>query len=251
MKHFLFLFFLSFSSLSFSQIWCRTGAVWYYTHYSPSASLYTRHTYLKDTVLSGKNCNKIEYYTQGFGMFGPASSYGNPYYTYVNGNVIYLLDQSTSNFDTLFYFGASIGDKWKLAPKSMSNCNNSIVNVIDTGHYIIQSQKLKWIYVQVNAIANFGPYSFNDTLIERIGCRSRYFYFYQDICQTLWDQEKGGPLRCYSDDQILNYKYNFSQACNYYYTGMPKNNLKNLLRYFQTPRVISSILKIIFREILN
>lgn len=210
----LYILLLFISVKSFSQIWCYPGATWHFWHYNVTASLYTKHTYVYDTIILGKPCNKIAYYTQGFGMFGPVSYFGSPYFTYVNSNVVYLLDQSTNNFDTLFNYGAVIGDSWSLAPKSVSVCANSKVSVLDTGHVIIQSKFLKWLKVNIQV----GTNNQIDTIIERIGCLNEYFYYFQDICPTVVDQEKGGPLRCYNDSQIINYRHMYTQACNYYYS---------------------------------
>jgi hypothetical protein len=206
-----------------AQVWCRPGATWHYTHYSPSASLYTKLTYIKDTFMLSKNCNKISYYTQGYGIIGPVSQNGPAIYTHVNGNVVYILDVTgtTNNFDTLFNYGANIGDSWHLTPKSFTNCAKSKVTVLDTGHVFIQSQYLKWLKVNVNSYNAFSstPFPFTDTIFERIGCVQYYFYDPQDVCPTQTDSDKGGPLRCYDDNQISGYK-RVTTACNYYYTGL-------------------------------
>lgn len=204
---------------SSAQIWCRPGATWHFTHYSPSASLYTRLNYIKDTLILSKNCNRISYYTQGFGMFGPVSYYGQNIHTHISGNVVYILDVTgtTNDFDTLFNYGANIGDSWYMAPKSMTNCANSKITVADTGHVFIQSQYLKWLKVNVNGYSYSGPTFFTDTIFERIGCVLKYFYYPQDICPNIVDSEKGGPLRCYDDNQIIGYK-RIGSVCNYYYS---------------------------------
>lgn len=202
-----------------AQIWCRPGATWHFTHYNVAASLYTRLNYVKDTLLLGKNCNKITYYTQGLGMFGPVSYYGQNIYTHVNSNVVYILDVTgtTNNFDTLFHYGANIGDSWYMAPKSMSNCANSKITVVDTGHVYIQAQYLKWLKVNVNGYPFSSSTFFTDTIFERIGCVLNYFYSHLDICPHIADMEKGGPLRCYDDNQIVGYNRTGS-SCNYYYS---------------------------------
>lgn len=209
-----------------AQIWCRPGAVWHYTHYSSFASLYTKLTYIKDTLMFSKNCNKINYYTQGYGIMGPVSQNSSPIYTNVNGNVVYILDVTgtTTNFDTLFNYGANIGDSWHLAPKSLTTCAKSKVTVTDTGHIFIQSQYLKWLKVNVTAY-NFASsfYSYTDTIFERIGCVIDYLYDPQDVCPTQTDSDKGGPLRCYDDNQIIGYK-RVTIACNYFVTDVEEKN---------------------------
>ncbi len=205
---------------SFSQIWCYPGATWHYTHYNSMASMYTKHEYVYDTIISTKLCNKITYYTQGYGTSGPIAYFSTPIFTHINGNVIYIKDQFTSNFDTLFNYGAVPGNTWLLAPKSVSTCISSKATVADTGHFYIQSQYLKWLKVNVNGVINF-----TDTIVERIGSLNRYFYFFGDVCPTAPDQDKGGPLRCYDDNQIIGYK-RYSAPCNYFYspTSIQLNN---------------------------
>lgn len=237
--------FVLLTKFSFGQVWCYPGATWYYTHYNVSASLYTKHTYVKDTIISTKLCNKITYYTQGYGMFGAVSYFGFPIYTHVNNNVVYLLDQSTNNFDTLFNFNGVIGDSWRLAPKSVSTCVNSKVTIADTGHFTIQGKYLKWLKVNVTGNSNF-----SDTIIERIGCINKYFFDKGDVCPIYVDSEKGGPLRCYDDNQIVNYKHNYSQACNYYYsTGI--NNYDINYDFSVIPNPSSGLVEIISSLIRN
>ncbi|MBP7808751.1 MAG: T9SS type A sorting domain-containing protein [Bacteroidia bacterium] len=211
-----------------SQIWCRPGATWHYTHNTaPSSSAYTRLNYIKDTLISSKNCNKISYYTQGHNFSIPFAFYGPYIYTHVNGNVVYIQDVTgtTTNFDTLFNYGANIGDSWHLTPKSFTNCAKSKVTVTDTGHVFIQSQYLKWLKVSVGRYAfNMPtPFFFTDTIFERLGCVQYYFYNPQDVCPTQTDSDKGGPLRCYDDNQISGYK-RVTVACNYFVTDVEENN---------------------------
>ncbi len=237
MKKLLLSFFILNALVSNSQIWCRPGATWHFTHYNVTASLITRLNYVKDTVIFGKNCNEITYYTQGFGMSGPVSYYGPNIYTHVSGNVVYILDVTgtTNNFDTLFNYGANIGDSWFMAPKSMSNCSNSKITVVDTGHVFIQSQYLKWLKVNVNGYSYSSSTFFTDTIFERIGCVLKYFYYPQDICPNIVDSEKGGPLRCYDDNQISGYK-RITASCNpYASTEIDEKNLSSSFYVYPNP----------------
>lgn len=211
-----------------AQIWCHPGATWHFTHNTaPSSSAFTRLNYLKDTLISSMNCNKISYYSQGHNFSIPFAAYGPYIYTHVNGNVVYIQDVTgtTANFDTLFNYGANIGDSWHLTPKSLTNCAISKVTVTDTGHVFIQSQYLKWLKVSVGRYAfNIPtPYFFTDTIFERLGCVQYYFYDPQDVCPTQTDSDKGGPLRCYDDTQISGYK-RVTFACNYFVTDVAEKN---------------------------
>lgn len=193
---------------SFSQSWCYPGASWYYTRNNAFSSGYSNLNYVYDTVIAGKNCNKITKFYQGNSTGGPFAVYGTSIFTYLNNNVVYIKDVTgaTSNFDTLFNYGAAIGDKWSLAPSSWTTCSNSRVTVQDTGRSNIMGKWLKWFKVSIQS--NIGTSM--DTIYERIGCLVNYMLYPGDVCPKSYDTEDGGPLRCYSDNQIAGYRHNFS-----------------------------------------
>lgn len=212
------LFFISLNA----QVWCPVGATWYYTRVNLSNYAYCKHTYTTDVVVGGKLCNKIDFSVTGVSQSGPFSGTATPYYTYVNNNVVYLYDAGANDFDTLFNYSANIGDFWKLAtPNSNTFCASLHIDVVDTGHKNISGVNLKWLKVNITD----GNTTVPDTIFERFGCLKLYMY----DCPTMFDIDfqKGGPLRCYSDIQILNYNKT-NKTCNYLPdVGVNENSLSS------------------------
>jgi hypothetical protein len=232
----LLLFLTLFLSLNNSaQSWCTPGSVWHFGDYFVAGSGYKRMEYLYDTLIAGNTCNKIKVLRIGFGSMG---FYSNTsfMYTYANNNVVYLKDANSSNFDTLYYFNATIGNKWRTAPTSMAACAASYVTVLDTGHTIIQGQNLKWYTISYTLSPSVVSYAPNDTVFERLGAVLSYPYYWGNICATYYDADIGGPLRCFTDNQINDYRRNYSGPCDYLYVSLNEQPLSgNFNRLYPNP----------------
>lgn len=194
-----------------AQAWCAKGATWYFDHWNlVTGAGYVKWTYLdNNAVIDNKVCNRFLLQT-----VGGRNSYGDHYFTYYNNKVVYYLYDGGSAYvyDTLYDFNAKPGDKWRMSPTYRPQCSAGKVNVLDTGSNIIAGQKLKWLKVQYTSSMR----NFSDTIYERIGAIKAYPYHFFNVCPSGADNEWGGPLRCYSDNQILNYIKDYSQACDYY-----------------------------------
>jgi len=186
-----------------AQTWCPAGATWHYGFYNG----YTKLQYTSDTIINSIACKKIESYSEWYWAGILHTNNENNYYTYSDIGVNYIYNNrfGQNRFDTLFNINAQIGDNWKM-PLTDTLCNDSIntVTVIDTGHTVINSQVLKWLYVKINDNP-IGGYSL-DTIIENFGYTKRFFYYY-DYC-SLYEGFDYYSLRCYSDN-IFGY-YNFT-----------------------------------------
>jgi hypothetical protein len=200
-----------------AQVWCTPGSTWRFNHFSMSASGYKVLEYQGDTMLAGKLCNKLyERRFTGPSNF-PPNYFNRYYYTYVNNDVVYLLDQTGGNFDTLYNFKANIGDQWRLPPVSHPKCAGSHVTVTDTGHVIIQGQSLRSFTVsQVQVQPRLGCPGLFGAVYERIGATECYPYYPYNMCSWSTDSFNGGPLHCFADNQIIDYKYNFTGSCDMY-----------------------------------
>ncbi len=213
MKKFLFISFL-FSSICAirAQSWCHQGAEWYYTKISQSQPTYLKITYAGTVTVNSYTCQQLDclYGTLNSSNMPVYSSTSACYYTYISNNIVYLAIDNTSTFDTLYNFDAVPGDKWLLPDNNVIglSCVKSKLTVADTGHRVIQGVNLKWLKV---TISNGSPIL--DTIYERFGLKQN-FYLSFDVCSSSHDNWAGGPLRCYSDNQISNYK-NVSFACDY------------------------------------
>jgi hypothetical protein len=212
-----------------AQIWCTPSSEWYFTHSTFGQYGYKKWNYLYDTLIAGKNCNKIRDNTVFYSPSPPTNYNFNEYlFTYVTNSVVFIKDvvqTGTNNFDTLFNFNGAIGSKWRMAPTSMTGCAASFVTVLDTGRSTIQGQSLKWLKLNYTYNGNFNL-NFNDTVYERLGAFKYYPYWPQNICPTQTDSEKGGPLRCFSDNLINGYVHTWTNTCNYYYNGVGENALE-------------------------
>jgi len=249
MKKYILLFFalIFIIKISKAQSWCPPNAEWYFTgNFAFSTGGYVKHTFTNTITINSLQCQKINYYSQrcsfpGYSILTTSKNY----YTHFNNNVVYLYDTISNNFDTLFNYNAIIGSKWSLPNKSELNCNKARILVTDTGHNIIQGVNLKWFKVTVNTyfLTNTTPVLLYDTIYERIGCLYSYFYSKYDVCSPATDSDQGGALRCYSDNQISNYK-KYSGACNYYFipTVVNENKLQNAVKVYPNP--IKDILNI-------
>ncbi len=231
---------ITFSTTLKSQSWCYPGAQWYYTsNYSFSSMGYIKHTFTNTVTINSLTCQKIAFLAQHFSYYtNSVSTFSSDYYTYFNNNVVYLYDATSTNFDTLFNYNAVIGSKWSLPNKSTANCSNSRVTVTDTGHHVIQGVNLKWFKVSISAYQYTftSPLISTDTIYERLGCVMKYFFNPGEMCPTYTDGEIGGPLRCYSDNQISNYNRT-AGPCNYYYipTGLKENGFLENLKAYPNP----------------
>jgi len=232
------LLFLAFSLPLTSQVWCTPNSEWYFSHSNFGIYGYKKSNYLYDTLIAGKNCNKIKVNTVGYSMVPPNNFNLTDYlYTYINNKVVYIKDvmqPGTNNFDTIFNFNAAIGSKWRMAPTSVSACAMSFVTVLDTGRRTIQGLSLKWL--KVNYTNNGGlPLNVNDTIYERLGGLFIYPYWPGNTCPTTTDAGAGGPLRCFSDNQIINHKNNWTAACDDYYTSLKENSGLSELNLYPNP----------------
>jgi hypothetical protein len=188
---------------NFSQIWCYPGSEWYYTRNSITGNGYAKHTYSGDVLFQSQNCQKINYYSEQYYYSSQTVQTSTlTYYTYVNNGVVYLYYNNTNQFDTLFNFNVSIGDAWYFPYDN--NCGYTRWEVQNTGYNIIQGQNLKWLKISNGSLS--------DTIYERIGALNFYGFYISSNCIS--DNSLGGVLRCYGDDQIINFK-NYSNNCDY------------------------------------
>lgn len=236
-----------FASVSMhSQTFCPAGATWYYTDASADWYGYSKLYYLNDTTINSISCKKIAHYYEGTGIFGTASGYRNPYFTYEQNGVVYLYNNRYGNnkFDTLFNINAQIGNRWRF-PLVDTACADStyFVTVLNTGTKNIQGFNLNWLYVKIGPLDYSGNQTFGyvlDTIIERLG------YRYDDIdyapCYGSTAEGIHGDLRCYSDDTFGFYSAGIVIGCEYV-TNIEKlgTNEKNVKIY---PNPVSDKLNI-------
>jgi hypothetical protein len=113
----IFSLFFSFTSVLHAQTpdnvsWCPPGSSWTYQVYSFSNASFFQYSYLKDTVILGKNAKKLG--TTKIAFVGPSNSRvvqagANEYY-YNSNDSLFWLDSGTFRF--IYDFNAVPGHKW-------------------------------------------------------------------------------------------------------------------------------------------
>ncbi len=231
MKKLILLSFVLFFTINAkAQTFATPNSQWYYSRIALLGPSYAQITVGGTVTIASKICRQLNYINQTFNYpNGPINTTSIiPYrYIYENNKVVYLYNPNTTNFDTLCNYNAAIGSKWLLPAiytnTFLSTCNRTLLTVIDTGRSTIQGISLKWIKSNV------------DTIYERIGFLTQYFFQY-DNCTTAYDYNEGGGLRCFSDNQILNYNRT-NNTCSYLYTttSLNKQPLNNYLKIYPNP----------------
>jgi len=242
-----------------AQTWCPPGAEWYYGAYAtyPSANGYFKYIYTNDTIVSSTVYKKINSYFFGYNqMSGPffQITYLNSYFSHENNNVVFF------NNDTLYNFNANIGDKWlrmqiknNFIPNTFCDAPRRPVEVIDTGHVIINSTYLKSLtlkyqlkYVETSSFVPLTTYT--DVVYQRIG--SIGMAFSPERCEfmnpgTVLHPISSTGFRCYSDNTFASYSLQtYSLACNYIPSGTSLTENSNNLFFLFYPNPVNELLTI-------
>ena len=170
-----------------AQSWCAPGATWTY-----NAEMFTdgfrRMTYTHDTLIDGVSAQIIDLFTTTYlpqpdtpHWVGPYNAYNSvQWVTRFEDDVVYL---RAAPWDTLYWFGASVGDYWY--PPLITDTSCSPLVVTATGTEIVDGLSLTWL--DVGGVRVY----------ERLG--------------SIWDMMMycpnwiiDGPMgmRCYSDQDI-------------------------------------------------
>jgi hypothetical protein len=242
MKTILLSLILIFSITLQAQTWSPSGATWHYSFMNAFYTIgYIKISYTGDTIIGNQSVKIME-------KFGHTYNYWNNQfysgvfdyeYTFEDAGIVYVWFDN--NWDTLYNFNASIGDKWSYAkqPNFPSCDGNSYLTVLDTGTTIINNKSLKFLVLQFHhdSILFFQPV---DTLIEIIGFKNSYMFPY-DYCDAAFDVNEGGGLRCYSDDNFPLYNPYYPYNCDFI-VGFDEETTKDLFVIYPNP--VTSVLNI-------
>jgi hypothetical protein len=250
-KSLLLIVFVTIAFTSKAQSWApMIGTYWYRTLASPPycEDGYCKYEYYKDSLIAGNNCQTIRRYRYSNCWDGLHVGYDIQVYTYTTSNNVVLVNDylSTSNvqtqaFDTLYYFNAPVGYKWITSPNSFVNCTGpkSQVTVVDTGHNVIQGVNLKWQKVSISTYyaGSTNTISIVDTIYERFGYLKVDVFNPYNFCTDNVDNVfSSTALRCYGDNQIINFKYKgLTYNCDYV-LGIKESELqKNIIQVYPNP----------------
>lgn len=175
-----------------SQIdWAPLDATWHYDHFNRAKSI-AKLSVVKDTVINGFNCQIIDGNQQ------------EQFITCVDQFLVYLYREG--EFDTLYNFGAHIGDSWTIYDEVNPEDYTVYIKstVIDTGELSIQDQNLSMYVVEIEENYVYGAPTetpWQDTVVERIGFLNNYLLPW-DTNRSRYDAHVGGQLRCYADSEV-------------------------------------------------
>lgn len=217
-----------------AQSWCTPGSVWHYALPNPGDG-YAKYSYMYDTIVGTKTCNKIKVEAQGHGLGGFVINYSNYIYTYSQNGVVFK-NNGTLNlpvYDTLYNFIGAIGTKWRCQLSGIGggqSCAQSYIEITDAGTLTIQGQTLNWrkifyknyyFYGQVQQWIESGT----DTIFERIGTRNQMEFISGNYCADATDVTPFS-FRCFSDNLIS--LQSSTVACDYV-TGIKKTNTETYI----------------------
>jgi hypothetical protein len=203
-KSLLLIVFVTVVFTSKAQMWCSSGSIWHCDGVLGLQPSIITQTYLKDTLVSGINYNKLYLVNQ---ETGSTYSVTANVYTFTQNNIVLFnapnITLASNPIDTLIYFG-TIGSKWHPRLRLGGNCAKSFIQITDTGTANIQGQFLKWKKINYKNYYTFGTTdsttaSGTDTIFEHIGFKKISFLY--NHCSDF-----GGiditTFRCFNDNNI-------------------------------------------------
>lgn len=216
--------------------WAPIGAKWYNTYQSgdiPGLVEYFTYESVKDTVVDGKDCRKLEIY-----YFAKDSEpvYWGMELLHQDGEKIYTYH--SSDFHILYDFTLTVGDTLEsfilnsLYPSSLNPDNlprRAFYQVSETGDTLIDGVTLKFQKLESIYLPELSDdYSFwiGGKVIERVGSLAMLL---GEIDPRVEMPPWWGSLRCYVDNEI-SFKINPVMVCdtvfNYNAIPVPNNNIK-------------------------
>lgn len=197
------------------------NAKWTFERFGFSKRGYTEISVSGDTVINGKNCliySKINT-EKNCSLNVVQINELPPDYMYEEGEVLYFYNPDLEIFDTLLWFGASIGDTWEIfSPNDYIDTNH--YEVTDTGTLLINDLERPFLEVRVGS-SWFTDEFYTDTLVRGLGS-FQYFYKPWQIFATAVDGDHDGySFRCYEDDQIGFFQKDPDIPCDFIHDSAP------------------------------
>lgn len=186
-----------------AQQWCPSGATWIYDTGSPWTTALTQYAYTGDTVVDGHLAQRIEVDGQITDWFGEDTvivTTGPDLVTRLVDEVVMLWLPVAETWDTLYWFGAELGDHWQPPWAFGAECPPDYgLFVLETGTMNVDGVELRTLLVERRQ----GSQSIGspEWIAERIGTLSGYFLPMADC---------GGVIECYCtfgcyQDQTIQY----------------------------------------------
>jgi hypothetical protein len=204
----LLIFLISFTNFSFSQNWCASGALWYYTYTNFTFDGYVKIEKVGDTTINTFTCDILQKTLIGYNYISSTydtTSLGREY-TRLSNDTVYNF--RSGQFYVLYCFNAVPGDTWLIAGNNINCALTDTISVDSIGTTVINSTTLKYIWTSPTS-AN--GWRFTNRIIEKIGCIG--YMFPEPFCLT--DINEGGPFRCYNDSSGWSYQTGIAPYCDY------------------------------------
>lgn len=219
-----------FSSICIAQIeWAPPGSHWTYYHSNFGGELLVELSNETDTIIDEMSCQVL------------GELYNSRIITCHENGLVQLY--RSGELDTLFHFNADIGDSW-IIYDDVDPMYQTVwikTTVVDKGNYIIGIDTLAMYVAEIEEHSLYNNnfendpqfYTHIDTIVEKLGMLKEFILPW-DRFNSYVDGHLGGPLRCYSDNEI-SYNRNEAIACdsltfpilnysNSYVLGMGRNS---------------------------
>jgi hypothetical protein len=203
--------------LSFFVPFPSPGASWHYDYANFWVVGYVHINHVGDTVINGKAAGKLEkeWYAYNIENQSHYNQHLGYEYMYADDERVYVYRHN--QFYVLWDFSATPGDSWEIPESFDAGCDSTAsATVVATGDTLINGHTLRYIELDWNTDLNW---AYHGLIVERIGPLQDYL-FPHPTCIT--DLFEGGPLRCYSDNNIGLYETGFAEACDFI-VGMGEN----------------------------
>ena len=204
-----------------AQSWCPPGAQWIYGLDVPGIQGYSNFHYDGDTLLHDTTGYRIG--LQEVLVFLPeptpvVSNYENVAITSYAHDVVTSWDQLSESWDTLFWFGAQVGDFWQ-PPHYQGECGDpERITVEAIGTDIVDGIPLRWIELADG----------RGRITERAG-----WFWNLEITPSCLVVEGLAGLRCYSDNEIGYSPSSWTQDC--FAIGMNELGATQPLLFYPDP----------------
>lgn len=187
-------------SASHAQTWCQPGATWHYGITSEYVNGFNKHTYTGDTLIDGFEVQRISmetgFYNSWTGQYFEPAFVQDEYTRSLDDGVVLVRRGgffSEPRWDTLVWFGADVGDRWKLIEPEDVPCE-CWYTVTGIGTVEVDDVALRTIDVDLNCMP-VTSFDTSFTFTERLGSPIEFFVSECWPSSTL-------RLRCYSDHEI-------------------------------------------------
>lgn len=181
-----------------AQVWCPPGAQWsHVTLLAEGDGVYETLVgrYVGDTLIAGRSAQHIRQfrYLADWGGGEPVLDAVSDQYTWNDSDLVLAWNAPAGTFDTLFWFGAEVGDIWPAFAPGMPGVQGWF-RVLDKTVVDLSGLPLRRMEVSIEVVFEDGGLTLDvDTLYERIGLMHNNF-----IYRDMFNSFPAGM--CYLDD---------------------------------------------------